>query len=55
MAVRLLTSVLPRPKLTEEDAITIMKYHLRRNRVARASHRKSWLQRHNAVEFKLLL
>lgn len=55
LALRLLRSALPRPKLTEEDAIAIVEYHLRRNRVAKASHRKSWLKRHNKVEFKLLL
>lgn len=55
MAVRLLKSALPRPELTEEDAIAIMEYHLRRNRVAKASHHKSWLKRHKNIEFKVLL
>ena len=55
LALRLLRSALPRPTLTEEDAIAIMEYHVQRNRVAKASHRKSWLKRHNKVECKLLL
>jgi len=55
LALRLLRSALPRPKLTEKEAIAIMEYHLRRNRVAKASHRKSWLKRHKKVKFKLLL
>lgn len=55
MALRLLRSVLPRPELTVDDAITIMEYHRRRNRIARESHKKSWLKRHKKVRFKLLL
>lgn len=55
MALRLLKSVLPRPKLTEEDAIALVEYHLERNRVAKGSHRKSWLERYKKVDFKVLL
>jgi len=55
MAVRLLKAALTRPELTMEDAITIMNYHLRRNRIAQKSHHKRWLQRHKGVEFKRLL
>jgi SRSO17 transposase len=55
LALRLLRSALPKPALTEPDAIALMEYYLQRNRVAKASHRKSWLRRHNKVEFKLLL
>jgi SRSO17 transposase len=55
LTLRLLRSTLPRPKLTEDEAIEIMDYHLRRNRVAKASHRKSWLKRYHKVEFKVLL
>ena len=55
MALRLLKSVLPRPKLSEEDAIAIVAYHLERNRIAKDSHRKSWLERYKNVEFKVLL
>jgi hypothetical protein len=55
MAVRLLRSALPQPRLTEEEALAILKYHLQRNKRAQASHRKTWLERHKDVKFKLLL
>ena len=55
MAVRLLKSALEQPDLTQEDAIAIMNYHLRRNRIAHSSHRKTWLARHKGVEFKVVL
>ncbi len=55
LSLRVLRTALPRSKLTEDDALAILDYHLQRNRVAKASHRKSWLKRHNKVEFKLLL
>jgi hypothetical protein len=55
MALRLLTSALPRPELTEADAIALVNYHLRRNRTARASHEKAWHQRHKKVKYKVLL
>lgn len=55
LALRVMKSALPQPTLTQEDALAIMEYHLERNRKAKASHRKSWLERHKNVEFKLLL
>ena len=55
MAIRLLKSVLKQLNLTQKDAIAIMNYHLRRNRMARNSHRKTWLARHKNVEFKVVL
>ena len=55
MALRLLMVVLPREELTSEDAIAILEYHLRRNRVALSSHTKSWKERHAKVSYKLLL
>jgi SRSO17 transposase len=55
MSVRLLRSVLQRPKLTEEEAIAVMDYHLERNRIARRSYQRSWKKRHEKLEFKLLL
>jgi SRSO17 transposase len=45
MALELLRSVLQRPHLTADDAIRLTEYHLKRNRIARQSHRKSWLQK----------
>jgi hypothetical protein len=55
MALRLLRAALPQPKLTEADAIAILEYHLRRNRVARQSHTKTWHKRHKKVLCKVLL
>jgi SRSO17 transposase len=55
MALRLVTSALPRPQLTEADAIAIVEYHLQRNRTARTAHVKAWHQRHNEVAYKVLL
>jgi hypothetical protein len=55
MALRLLTSALPRPEVTEADAIAIVEYHLQRNQVARRSHMKSWHQRHKKIRYKVLL
>ena len=55
MAVRLLRSVLERPKLTEAEAIDVMEYHLARNKVARLSYQRSWKKRHKKLRFKLLL
>ncbi len=55
MALRLLKSALSQPRLTHADAIAIVSYHLKRNRVARTSHTKSWHQRHKRVRYKVLL
>jgi hypothetical protein len=55
MALRLLKSALPQPKLTETEAIALVEYHLRRNRIARQSHVKSWHKRHKKVQYKVLL
>lgn len=55
MTVRLLKSALPRPTLTMADAIAIMEYHLRRNRIAKKAHYKRWHKRHKKARFKVLL
>jgi SRSO17 transposase len=55
MALHLLQSALPRPKLTEVEAIALIEYHLQRNRVARQSHAKSWRKRHKTIRYKVLL
>jgi SRSO17 transposase len=55
MALELLKSAFKRPSLTEDDAIHLTEYHLHRNEVARKSHRKSWLQKHQAKIPKGLL
>ena len=55
MALRLVTSALGRPALSETDAIAIVEYHLKRNRTALKSHTKSWHRRHKKVRYKVLL
>jgi hypothetical protein len=55
MALRLMMTALPRPDLTEADAIAILEYYLRRNRVARKAHVKAWQKRHKKVTYKVLL
>jgi SRSO17 transposase len=55
MALRLLQAALPRPALTEEHALDLVSYHLQRNAVAQASHRKTWLKKHETVAQQLLL
>jgi len=55
MALLLLTSTLPAPQLSEEDAMAIVEYHLRRNRIALKSHGKAWHKRHKKVRYKVLL
>jgi hypothetical protein len=55
MALELVRATLQRPQLTEQDAIHLTEYHLERNKTARDSHRKSWLQRHKAPIPKPLL
>jgi SRSO17 transposase len=55
MAVRVLQSAFARRELSEDDAIAILDYPLRRHRQARDSHRKSWLQKHKRRDLKPLL
>jgi hypothetical protein len=53
-AVRLLSSALSKPELTVEAAIALVDYHARRNKVAKASHDKTWYAKHRDVKFLLL-
>jgi SRSO17 transposase len=55
MAVRVLQSAFARDHCTEDEAISIIEYHLRRNRAAHQSHRKSWLRKHKRTKVKTLL
>jgi len=55
MAVRVLQSAFARDSCTEDDAVAMIEYHLRRNRAARESHRKAWLKKHKRVKAKTLL
>ena len=55
MAVRMLRSTFAQQTVTEDDAINIIEYHMRRNRVAHDSHRKSWLRKHQRGKPETLL
>ena len=55
MALRLLQSALAYPRLTEVEAIALMEYHVRRNRIAQTSHTTAWHKRHAKVQYKVLL
>ena len=55
MAMHLLRSALPRPRLSLDDAMELVDYHLARNHQARESHRKSWLAKHKNIVRKMLL
>lgn len=55
LALRVLQAALPRPTFTAADALTIIEYHLKRNRIAKQSHCKTWRRKHKKLEFKLLL
>jgi SRSO17 transposase len=55
MAVHILQTAFARDSCTEDDAMSIIEYHLRRNHAAHESHRKSWLRKHKRVKAKTLL
>jgi SRSO17 transposase len=55
MTLELVRSAMARPQLTEDDAIHLTQYHLERNAIARASHRKSWLRKNKQKIPKPLL
>ena len=52
--VRLLEAAWAEPGLRLGRAIALVDYHVRRNQVAKASHDKAWLARHEGVKFLLL-
>jgi SRSO17 transposase len=55
MAVRVLQSAFAESDLNEDAAADLIEYHLRRNRTAHESHRKSWLRKHKRTKRKVLL
>jgi SRSO17 transposase len=55
MAVQILQSAFARDSCTQDDAIALIEYHLRRNQAAYKSHRKSWLRKHKRIKTKALL
>jgi hypothetical protein len=49
--VRLLEVALEEPELKLPRAVALVDYHIRRNRVAKASHDKTWKEKHKGVIF----
>ena len=47
--VRLLEAALEEPGLKLARAVALVVYHIRRNRVAKASHDKTWKEKHKGV------
>ncbi len=52
--MRLLRSALAESELTVERAIDLVEYHDRRNKIAKASHDKTWHAKHKGVKYLLL-
>jgi hypothetical protein len=48
--VRLLQRAIEVPGLSLELAILLVEYHIRRNKIARRSHTKTWMARHKRVK-----
>jgi len=55
MALDLLRSAFAKPKLSEDEAIHLVEYHLQRNHTARQSYGKTWLQKHKLMKPEVLL
>jgi len=51
----LLRATLDRPRLSPDEALQLLEYHLQRNATATQSHRKSWLQKHQRLRKELTL
>jgi hypothetical protein len=49
--VRLLAAALGEPALSVPRAVALVEYHIRRNKVAKASHDKTWRTKHEGVIF----
>jgi hypothetical protein len=49
--VRLLAAALGAPALSVPRAVALVDYHIRRNKVAKTSHDKTWRAKHETVKF----
>ncbi len=49
--VRLLEAALEEPELKLSRAVALVDYHVRRNKVAKASHDKTWKEKHKGVNY----
>ncbi len=52
--MRLLRAALATKELPLEQAIRLVEYHVRRNRIAKFSREKTWYAKHEGVKFLLL-
>ena len=52
--MRLPRSALAERELPLETAIALVDYHARRNKIAKASHNKTWYAKHKDINFLLL-
>ncbi|MBV8233013.1 MAG: hypothetical protein JO329_23795 [Planctomycetaceae bacterium] len=53
--MRLLVAAFEEPgRLKVRRALALVDYHIRRNQIARASHEKTWREKHRGVKFLLL-
>jgi hypothetical protein len=50
-AVRLLEAALEEPELRLPRATALVDYHIDRNKVAKASHEKTWKKKHRGVKY----
>ena len=55
MALRIVRSAMERPQITFDDALDLIEYHRDRDRQAKKSHRKTWLEKHKRVWKKVML
>lgn len=53
-AVRLLEAALEEPEMRLARATALVEYYVERNKVARASHEKTWKAKHKGVKYLLL-
>ena len=49
--MRLLEAALEEPELKLPRAVALVDYHIRRNKVAKASHDKTWKEKHKGVNY----
>jgi hypothetical protein len=47
----LLEAALEEPELKLPRAVELVEYHIRRNRVAKTSHDKTWEEKHKGVNY----
>ncbi len=50
-AVRLLEAALEEPELRLPRAVALVEYHIDRNKIAKASHDKTWKKKHEGVKY----